>query len=201
MRTPSIRALLAAIVVALAVAGCQDEKGELKGFEQKPKAPSEALASDIYAIYKFFPQDMWRKKDATDGNPDGFNVTIYLVSGETKKGAFGDGIIKVTMDIVADGPDGLKEYMPVQTWEFSPEEAKPFRTTRPAIGGWAYQLYLFWDPDVDVLNKEIRISISYVRTDGKEILSRPTHRRVPVFDAEAYRRGGSGDARSTAAGS
>ena len=68
----------------------------------------------------------------------------------------------------------------------------PFRVRRQSQMGWAYQLYLNWG-DVDVLGKEVRISISYVGSDGRVVRSRSVDRRVPIYDPDAYQAAQAGD--------
>jgi len=143
------------------------------------------MAPDIFKIVKFFPASMWRDFDPADANPEGFQMTLYLISGKTDKGAFGDGTIQVDLHAATRDAEGRKKYEPVKRWSFAPADAFPFRVKEQSVMGWGYQLYPNWG-DADVLGKEVRINVSYVRGDGKVIQSRPTFRTVPIYDMDAY---------------
>jgi hypothetical protein len=145
------------------------------------------MESDVFQIIKFFPAQMWQRRRLEDVNPNGFVVTVYLISGKTQKGAFGDGTIRIDLHAAEYDDKGLKRYVPVHAWELDPDQALPYRVKREAVPGWGYMLHLFWPDDVDVLGKEVSITLSYERSDGGIIRSRPHHNRVPIYDMDAYR--------------
>lgn len=153
---------------------------------QHPAGTTE-LTSDIFQIVKFFPAQMWQRRRLDDVNPNGFVVTVYLISGKTQKGAFADGTIRVEMNVADYDDQRKKRYLPAHTWALDPDQAMPYRVKREGVLGWGYMLHLFWPDDVDVLGKEVSITLSYERSDGGTIRARPHHNRVPIYDTDAYR--------------
>jgi len=105
---------------------------------------------------------------------------LYLVSAKTRKGAFADGLIRVKLYRVdRDGPGQERRHL-VHVWEFTPEQALPYRALRRTYLGYGYQLHLRWPEDCDVIGKEICVVVEFVRPDNKVISSRPKFMRVPL---------------------
>lgn len=182
--TPPPRAAVTSVTAALLafasfIAGCGDPN--------KSVISTSPMEADVFQIVKFFPAQMWQRRALNDVNPNGFVVTVYLISGKTQKGAFGDGTINVELRVARHDDKGRKTYEPVHAWSLDPDQALPYRVKREAILGWSYMLHLFWPDDADVLGKEVSITLSYERSDGATVRTRPHHNRVPIYDMDAYR--------------
>lgn len=169
----------AALVIGSLLAGCANKK--------ENSITTSPMEADVFQIIKFYPAQMWQRRRVDDLNPNGFVVTVYLISGKTQKGAFGDGTIHVDMHVAQYDKAGMKTFVPAYSWSLDPDQALPYRVIKEGAIGWGYMLHLFWPDDVDVLGKEVSLTISYTRSDGRVIRSRPHHHRVPIYDVDAYR--------------
>jgi len=137
------------------------------------------MYDDIYKVVKFFPAMPWLSFDP-DGDPDpeGFKVTVYLISSSTRAGEFADGVIHVKMWGGQPSASGAKGPPLLKEWTLTPEEVLPYRVVRRTLLGHGYQLRLNWG-DVDALGKSIRIQIDFERKDGRIIRGQAHELRVP----------------------
>jgi hypothetical protein len=169
------------IVASLLLAGVPLLGGCL---ESKPSVAAMAGDPDIVAVKKFYSQTPWLSFDeAGDRNPEGFKVTLYLISARTGKGTFGDGDIIVSL--YEHDPQrasrGSEPPPPVlaKQWVLDPAAALPFRAKRQTYLGYGHQLRLNWG-DTDVLGKTIAINIDFRRRDGRLIRGQPQFFQVPA---------------------
>ncbi len=137
------------------------------------------MYEDIYKVVKFFPAMPWLSFDeAGDPNPEGFKVTLYLISSATREGEFADGNIRVRMwrrqssSVDTGRTELLKE------WTLTPEDVLPYRVVKRSFLGNAHQLRLNWG-QLDVLGDSIRVQIDFERNDGRVILGQAHELRVP----------------------
>ncbi len=133
---------------------------------------------NIIGVRKFLAQEPWLSF-SKEGlrQADGFKATIYLESGTSGKGAFGDGNIRVSMYTVEREADGEHLRLAVQ-WELSPEQTLPWRVKKASRLGWGYGLRLPWG-DADVCGHEVEVSFQFLRKDGAIISAEPVRLRVP----------------------
>jgi hypothetical protein len=137
------------------------------------------MHADIYKVVKFFPAQPWLSFDqAGDPNPEGFKVTVYLISSATREGEFADGVIHVRLWLGEAAGQGSSGAPVLKEWRLSPEDALPYRVVKRSFLGHGYQLRLDWGPQ-DLLGKPIRIQIDFERNDGGVILGQPHELRVP----------------------
>ena len=55
----------------------------------------------------------------------------------------------------------------------------PFRSKRQTIVGYGYRFHLFWDDELDLAGKDIRVTVVFERLDGRLIHSGQKEFRVP----------------------
>ncbi|MCK6455340.1 MAG: hypothetical protein L6Q92_02240 [Phycisphaerae bacterium] len=134
---------------------------------------------NIIGVHKFVAQEPWLSF-RQEGPPqvDGIKTTLYLESGTTGKGAFGDGTIRVSMYTVDRYPDGSEHVTRAYQWELTPEQSLPWRRVKETRLGWGYGLHLQWK-DVDVADREIELVYAFERRDGRVVSSKPIRLRVP----------------------
>ena len=150
----------------------------------EPNVATMPGETDVIAVKKFYAPVPWLSFDeAGDANPEGFKVTLYLVSARTDKGAFGDGDIIVSL-YEYDPRPASRTYQPrppelFKQWVLDPAAVLPFRAKRPTFLGYGYQLRLNWG-DIDILGKTISINIDFRRRDGRLIRGQPQSFQVPA---------------------
>ncbi len=133
---------------------------------------------NIIGVRKFIAQEPWLSF-SKEGlrQADGFKATLYLESGTSGKGAFGDGIIRISMYTVEPDTGGEHLRLAVQ-WELAPEQTLPWRVKKATRLGWGYGLRLPWG-DADVSGHEVEVSFQFLRKDGAIISAEPVRLRVP----------------------
>lgn len=136
------------------------------------------MYEDIYKVVKFFSVMPWLSfDDAGDPNPEGFKVTLYLISSATREGEFADGNIRVRMWPGQSSRDTGRAPL-LKEWMLTPDDVLPYRVVKRSFLGNAYQLRLNWG-QLDVLGKSIRVQIDFERHDGRVILGQAHELRVP----------------------
>jgi len=159
------------ILLPLYLAGCL---GGAPGWEASQTARLSDTVVDVLPIYGAKP---WISFDeAGDRDPEGFKISLYLIDGETKQGAFGDGNVVVEMYTVDPRPDGRIERTLAKSWRFGPHDAP--RGRKPTALGWGYLLHLDWRPG-DYAGRVIEVAVVYERTDGRVVRSVTKQLRVP----------------------
>jgi len=145
--------------------------------EEVEHAPLETDIVKVHTHYNLFP---WLQFDLTDSRPQGFMISsLFLISGKTGKGVFADGLITVKMYRIDRDPQGRETRTLVQTWQFTPKQALPYRAVRRTVVGEGYQLHLRWADDLELTNREIMVVVEFTRRDGKVISSGAKSFKVP----------------------
>jgi hypothetical protein len=179
--------LILGLAVASGLAGCQNTGGSRytttapamdPEFEKVYYMPTEPSITQVAVVYDTYSAWIWNEDRS---RIRGIKVGPVYLGGPTGKGVFGDGTIRprlYRLDRAADGnlkPTLLKE------WSFNVEEARLWRMKRQTVWGWGYGLPLVWDdpsligPDVD----QVRIVVSFERSDGRMVNSSNKDLRVP----------------------
>ncbi len=164
--------------VGLAAAGCQTPPGG------GPAGRAlQDLEPNVIKIVTFWGQSPFGPVGG-GSKPGGFVIgALYLVAPTEKggeRGVFGDGIIHVYMYVLEKAADGKTVNRRLaKEWLYTPEQALPYRTKRPFLGGYGYQLHCAWG-DADVLGKRIEIEVRFERKDGRVITGRPKQYIVPT---------------------
>jgi len=163
----------------LVAGGCNEPANWNLSLQREETAANAPLDPNIVQVVAVTRTDPWINfNPELYPNPDGISVMLYLISGRTGKGAFGDGVIRATMYVLEPGPDGKRKRRKVHEWRFEPDEAYPYRIKKKYLIGWAYGLRLCWGK-ADVLGKEIALVFEFERRDGKIIRAQPKLLRVP----------------------
>lgn len=135
---------------------------------------------NIIGVRKFLSQDPWLSFNREGvREADGFKATVYLESGTSGKGAFGDGILRVVMYSVQRDRRGAEETLTREyRWDLTPMQSTPWRAKRPTRLGNGYGLRLSWG-SADVHGKEIELVFQFIRRDGSIVTAEPQRLRVP----------------------
>lgn len=183
------RAILASLLAAVALCGCQYPNGSwARGWggaaERSDRAP---VKSNIVQVVKYFHANPWLSFSVDgSGQVDGVRFALYLVCPTTEgnvvkyKGAFGDGVIIVDMYRLERDPGAREKAVLVHKWEMPPEEAYVWRAKKETMLGWGYGLRLQWNEGLDVEGKQVAFVIKYIRRDGRVVSSSRQVLRVPI---------------------
>jgi hypothetical protein len=138
------------------------------------------LASDIVEVHTHYNLFPWLQYDMTDPRPQGFVISaLFLVSNKTGKGAFADGLITVKMYRVDRDEQRHESRTLVHTWQFTPQQAMPYRAVKRTVVGLGYQLHLHWPDNLDLIGREIVVMVEFTRPDGRVIRSGTKFLKVP----------------------
>ncbi|MBI4581793.1 MAG: hypothetical protein HY718_19005 [Planctomycetes bacterium] len=107
---------------------------------------------------------------------------LYLL-GPKSTGVFGDGVIHPRLFVAYHDEQGKLQYKLVKEWTLDVQQAMPFRAKRRSDGGWGYSLFLPWG-DLNLAGREIRLTVSFERTDGIVISGSKKDFRVPRPDSQ-----------------
>lgn len=163
----------------LACAGCSEARwNELKSSGHQPAVVPED--PNIIGVRKIISQEPWLSF-SPDGlrEVDGLKMTLYLESGTTGKGAFGDGTIRITLYSVEQTGESSERLKREYRWELTPLQSLPWRAKDSNRLGWGYGLRLPWK-GVDVSGKEVEIVAQFERRDGQMLSAEPIRLRVPA---------------------
>jgi len=149
--------------------------GTVLPHDQISQMPLEKNIGAIYCAWNAYNPWIWN--DERSRIRGLFVEAVYLI-GPDSLGAFGDGIIRArTYELATVGrettPTLLKE------WSFDVDQAMPWRARRRTVMGWGYKLPLIWGDELDPRGKQIRVTISFERIDGKVFHSGKKDFRVP----------------------
>ncbi len=160
--------------LALLSAGC-----ELFG-RREPEPPAER--DDIVAIRQYYSTQPWTWDP--EGRVSGILARVYfLPTGDAKgnlKGTFVPGTIRAQLHALSLRPDGTYARELLHEWVLPPDEARPFRTVKPSILGESYAFVLRWPSELKVAGREIQVTFSYQRQDGRVVSQPSTRFRVPL---------------------
>lgn len=145
------------------------------------KARRVSRDPDIIRVVTYWVNNPFVSFDEqVDPNPEGVKLVYYAVSGKTREGAYGDGMVRFKMYVIHQHADQPPSGELVKTWEFDPDQALGYRVARRSRLGWPYQFYLNWGQDLDVYGKEVRFVPEFVRHDGRVIRGSPKDIRIPM---------------------
>lgn len=184
----------AALFFVFALPGCmQNQSGQLIPMwgpppakaEPPPIAPKKIESvpapeddPNIVGVRKFISQEPWLSFNQEGlRQPEGFKATLYLESGTTGRGAFGDGTIRISLYTVDRDSKGERLKL-AKRWEISPQDSVPWRARRPTQLGWGYGLRLPWG-DAKLAGKEVEFVFQFVRRDGAMLSAEPIRMKVP----------------------
>lgn len=171
----------------LLLGGCTDPRA--KSPAKDSLAPVKATASEtermtadptvtrVVAYYDPFNPWMW---DESRSQVKGIVVNrLYLAGGTDGLGVFGDGTIRPRVFILDNDRTNPKPPRLLKEWSFNVEQALPFRRTTRSVQGQSYSLPLAFDPGTDLAGKEVRIIVTFERSDGMVVQSGKKDFRVP----------------------
>jgi hypothetical protein len=174
---------IASPVAVLLFSGCQTSPaaaapGDRLTVQQVVNMPLEKNVSAVAVFYNAYNPWLWND-DRT--KIIGLSINALYLIGPNSLGVFGDGIIHPRIYAIENSPDG-KQKTPrlVKEWTLDPQEAMPWRSKKKSAIGWGYKPPLIWGDALDLAGKEIRITISFERTDGKIFHSRDKEFIVPA---------------------
>lgn len=149
-----------------------------------PPPPKPVDDPNIIGVRKFVSQEPWLSFNREGlRKVEGLKATVYLESGTTGRGAFGDGTLRVTVYSIEKLKDNSERLKREYRWDLEPAQTTPWRVKQPSRLGWAYGLRLKWGDEVQVAGKEVELSFQFVRRDGQIISAEPLRMRVPVTAA------------------
>ena len=178
---------LCALVLGLCVAGFSGCASPPSGVTRSQWHTDAAIAragteSDIIKILAMYNKSPWlRRVDADIPLPVGLRISsLYLISQQTGKGVFGEGLLRITLHRVERQPGGSRLMEKVAQWEYTVEQAVDWRVNKQSWMGYGYQFDLRWPEDVDVRGQALALRIEFARRDGKVVRAIPKHFRVPL---------------------
>lgn len=143
-----------------------------------------APPDNVVAIRNFYPSPPWVQPP--EGGPvTGVRARTYFLAGETGKGRFVDGVVRVELSVLEPLEDGTYERQPVHEWRFDVEQARGFRILRPSLAGDSYGFVLEWPRTLNLFGRTIEVTFRYERTDDKVIEG--AHRRFIVPTPARFR--------------
>ena len=173
---------VSAALVIFTGASCQapppatPKPGTILPHEEIDKMPLEKDISGVAAVYDPYSPWLWNDEHS---KVRGVFVTSLYLFGPQSVGVFGDGVIKARVYLL-EGTEG--RWTPtkmLREWSFDPNEALQWRSRKRTPMGWRYALALPWGDDIDVRGKQIRVTLSFERVDGRTIHAREKDFRVP----------------------
>ncbi len=174
---PFVAPTIAAIVAGVALTGCATFLGDGASPEQIARAPTESDIVEVVAIYNPFPWLFSPDDDAS--RAVGIRIrSLFLISGKTKKGVFGDGTLRMTLYGVQHPPGSRPVREKLYEWQFDKVQAVDSRVAKKTWMGYGYMFDLAWPEEMDLAGREIALGIDYIRTDGKLVRERPKYFQV-----------------------
>jgi hypothetical protein len=194
---------IAAAVLTLILAGCQNPRNDASGAPQSRPAPAigdmpsqrksgpprkldpkleevirmrEPNVVGISCLYDPFNPWLWNSERT---HIKGVKVGALYLLGPESTGVFGDGVIRPRIYVLQRDQQGKADYKLLKEWSFNTQEAIPFRAKRRTRWGWGYGLFLSWG-DLDLTGRDIRLIVNFERLDGLVIAGNKKDWRVPV---------------------
>lgn len=135
---------------------------------------------NIIGVRKFISQEPWLSFNKEGvRQAEGLKATVYLESGTSGKGAFGDGILRVVLYSVHRDPQTGEETLRREyRWDLTPRQSVPWRAKQQSVQGWGYGLRLNWG-NAEVRGREIELVFQFIRRDGNIVTGEPQRLRVP----------------------
>jgi hypothetical protein len=176
--------VLAAVLIAAALptAGC--DNGEMGQDQMRTGSSDSAIPpmlepniTRVVAFYDAFNPWLY-SRDMSEVL--GITISGLYLFGPGERGVFGDGIIRPRLYVLTRGENGQQVPVLVQEWAFDAAEAVPCRSSKPSQFGWGYRFDLLWDEALDLAGQQVRMVVSFERSDGIVYSSRPKDSRVRV---------------------
>lgn len=170
-------------LLAALAAGCQPQpQGGQPGQRLTPaQLANMRLEKNVTGVAAFYaPYSPWIWNDDRS-KVIGLAINALYLTGPNSLGVFGDGAIQPRI-YVLEGPPGPAAEKPrlVKEWSFDPQQALPWRANKRTALGWGYGLRLIWGDELDLAGKEVRITVSFERSDGKIFHSGQKDFEVPA---------------------
>lgn len=173
-----------------AVAGCNpaatdspvtrapDKKPGDDQFERVRNLPPDPNVLEVKAFWDAYSPFV---KSADSSKVQGLMIKVLYLLGPQQKGVFGDGIIRPRLYLMQrDAYGKAMEPRLIREWEFDVERATAHRVVKYAQLGWAYAFIpLEWGKEMDLTGREVRVIISFERSDGRVVSSRPKDIKIP----------------------
>lgn len=109
----------------------------------------------------------------------GIIISALYLGGPDVLGVFGDGIIQPRLYVLEPDENDVKQPKLTVEWAFDPAQALPFRAKKRTAMGWGYGMRLLWSEDLDLSGKDIRMTVSFERRDGRTVHSGKKDFKVP----------------------
>jgi hypothetical protein len=146
--------------------------------EQVVKMPLEKNITGVATFYAPYNPWIWNEDRS---KIIGIAINALYLTGPDSLGAFGDGIIRPRIYTLEVGPDSaVKTPRLVKEWAFDPQQALPWRAKKRTALGLGYSFRLIWGDTLDLAGKEIRMIVSFERSDGKIFHSGQKDFRMPL---------------------
>ncbi len=172
---------IAQVALGLLVGGCQPlppkapPPGTRLTYDQLVRVPLEKNITSISVYYD--PYNPWIRNDDRS-KIIGLVLNALYLRGPDSLGAFGDGVIRPRL-YVLEMVDGKETPKLAKEWSFDVDQAMGWRSKARTVQGWGYGPRLLWKDELDLHGKQIRVTISFERTDGMVIHSREKDFPVP----------------------
>jgi len=167
--------------MAWAASGCEapNPAEQRKPYLTAEEAVNMPLEENILSVAAFYaPINPWLLTDDRS-RVRGIVISSLYLGGPDHLGVFGDGIIRPRVYVLDTDKKNPKPPQLVKEWSFEPEEALGFRSKRRTMMGYGYRFHLFWDDELDLAGKNIRVTVVFERRDGMLIHSGQKEFRVP----------------------
>lgn len=144
--------------------------------EEIARLPLERNVLRVAAFYD--PHDPWLWSDDR-ARVRGIVIRALYLEGPGVSGVFGDGVIRPRLYLLDSSHHKPKPPKLIKTWAFDPVDALPFRSCKRTVMGWGYRLHLPWGDEFDLAGREIRMTVTFERSDGRVSHSDKKDFRVP----------------------
>jgi len=181
MREPITTRYFQILMIAICmtmVTGCQDFF-KANQDSQNVKISHHKVESNVTGVAVFYDgynPFLWSEDKS---KACGILIKALYLIGPEGRGVFGDGVINPKLYVAEKSPDGGKNWKFVKEWRFDINQAMRYRSKKQTVGGWGYLLPLPWG-DEDYGGREIRMIVTYQRSDGISFSSSKKDFRVPV---------------------
>jgi hypothetical protein len=151
------------------------------GREPTPAEVARMIEPNVLGIscfYDPFNPWMWNNEHT---EVHGIKIGSLFLLGANSTGVFGDGVIHPRLYVGYRDENARQQYKLVKEWTFNVDQARPFRAKRRTRWGWGYALFLPWG-DLKLTGRDIRITVTFERTDGIVISGNKKDFKVPRPD-------------------
>ncbi len=170
-----------AVALAAGAAGCNQPQKETGPAARSlpPDQIAQMLEPNVLGVSCFYdPFNPWLWNEDRS-KVRGIVIGALYLQGPDSKGVFGDGIIRPKMYVAQRDEKGERKWTLLKEWDFDVQKAMPFRSKRLVRPGYGYSLFLSWGDEFDLSGREIRLIVSFERSDGLTVGSSKKDFRVP----------------------